>query len=314
MRFTKLVHADWSKDQPKRWFATATLTDRWTLHDVEPAKEGFLDWLFEQAQDAAVLSGFDFPLGVPNAYGHQTGLASFSDLLASIGTGVWTEFVQVAAEPSHITIRRPFYPAGTGRGARRADLAQNLGVANFDLLRRGCEFRTPKRRAACPLFWTLGGNQVGRAALTGWLEIVRPAKDRGARMWPFDGPLEVLGTHHGLTIAETYPAEAYGHIGVTFSYRESKTRQSDRQSKSTKILEWARCSHVRLSDALDERVRCGFGPGKDGEDKFDAFMGVAGMLEVATGRLNSEFPLAALPWEGWILGQSCQTTPERDPV
>lgn len=31
------------------------------------------------------------------------------------------------------------------------------------------------RRAACPLFWTLGGNQAGKAAIAGWRDILQPA-------------------------------------------------------------------------------------------------------------------------------------------
>ena len=50
-------------------------------------------------------------------------------------------------------------------------------------LLRVCELKTEHSQAACSLFWTLGGNQVGKGALTGWQEVIRPALLRGARLW-----------------------------------------------------------------------------------------------------------------------------------
>ena len=44
-------------------------------------------------------------------------------------------------------------------------------------------------RAACPVFWTLGANQVGRGAVLAWREVVR---EGGCRLWPFDGDLPSL--------------------------------------------------------------------------------------------------------------------------
>jgi hypothetical protein len=42
-------------------------------------------------------------------------------------------------------------------------------------------------------FWTLGGNQVGKGALSGWKEFLRPARElTTVHIWPFDGSFEEL--------------------------------------------------------------------------------------------------------------------------
>lgn len=59
-----------------------------------------------------------------------------------------------------------------------ACLKKGLSLKMFDELRRLCEMSVPAwsvypgRRAACPLFWTLGGQQVGKAAILGWREVL----------------------------------------------------------------------------------------------------------------------------------------------
>ena len=159
--------------------------------------------------------------------------------------------------------------------------------------------------AACPIFWTLGGNQVGRGALSGWVEVVKPAQAQGAALWPFDGPLEDLSAGSGLIIAETYPAEAYGHVGVRFASNESKTNRLHRQTKANAIHTWADENGVELITSVRALIDDGFGETKSGEDQFDALLGLLGMIEVADRRRPAADP-SRLPdaWEGWILGQS----------
>ena len=59
-----------------------------------------------------------------------------------------------------------------------------------------------------------------------------------------------------------------------------------------------------LDDALRARLLDGFGPDADGEDPFDATIGLFGMLEVATGRRAESGPLdpCLRDIEGWMLG------------
>jgi hypothetical protein len=273
----------------------------------------FVGFLLEAAKRRPVLAGFDFPIGVPAAYGQKTGLADFTELLAAIGEGAWSRFYDVARQPEEISIERPFYPAGSAAGVKQADLLNALGANSLDALRRDCERATPSRRAACPLFWTLGGNQVGKAALDGWVEVLRPALMAGAKLWPFAGELSSLLTNGaGLILAETYPAEAYGHVGVSFAATESKRRQGDRLTKIAAIQDWADQHGITLTPAVAAEVERGFGSDATGEDRFDALMGLFGMIEVASGRRPASGDLGrhSTQWEGWIFGQSCDATPQ----
>jgi hypothetical protein len=173
-----------------------------------------------------------------------------------------------------------------------------------DLLRK-CERRTQHGPEGCALFWTLGGNQVGKGALTGWREVIRPAMLDGALLWPFDGTLAELSRHAGVVLAETYPAEAYTLFEGRFLHRESKGRQADRISKAPAIHRWAHANAVRLSPSLITQIDTGFGPRKLGEDAFDAFAGMVKMIEVVEGRrreISHPWPDTGV-WEGWRLGR-----------
>ncbi|WP_453976649.1 hypothetical protein [Brevundimonas sp. Marseille-Q4549] len=302
-----LVHADWSVSPKKRWVALAEWSGGWTVTAVEPVgpTPTFVAALLRAAATRRVLAGFDFPIGLPRSYGAKTGETDFSVFLRSVGTGRWSRFADIARTPDEISIERPFYPAGSTGGVTQAALIRAHGEAAFDDLRRTCERATKTRRAACPIFWTLGGNQVGRGALSGWVEVVKPAQAGGASLWPFDGSLEDLAAGPGLVIAETYPAEAYGHVGVRFAQAESKTNQSHRRSKADAIHQWADQHAVELAEPVHALINDGFGHGKSGEDQFDALMGLLGMIEVAERRRPASDPSAAVdPWEGWIIGQA----------
>ncbi len=307
-----LIHADWSVAPKKRWAASATWARRWTIDAVSPVgpMDRFVLNLIKLGASHRVIAGFDFPIGVPTPYGAKTGLPGFRALVGLIGTGRWSAFAEVARRPDEISIERPFFPAGAAAGLKQVSLLNAHGASSLDDLRRLCERATTSRRAACPLFWTLGGNQVGRAALAGWREVIQPALAGGARLWPFDGDLADLTSRNGTVLAETYPAEAYAHVGVVFANNESKTRQLDRRGKAETILNWAIRSEVALAEPVLNMVRDGFGSDRNGEDQFDAFMGLLGMIEVADRRRDSGvFEEGNLKsWEGWILGQALPTT------
>lgn len=303
--FQRIVHADWSRDARKRWAAEATRReDGWFIG--APKKVGdlaeFRRNLFAGA--GLVLAGFDFPIGVPAVYGALTGERDFDHLLDQLGQGRWARFFEVCDSTDEIGIDRPFYPRGSSNVVRQSHLLEKLGVASIDSLRRASERATGARRAACALFWTLGGNQVGKAAISGWQDVIRPARKEGAALWPFDGDLGSLAAANNVVLAETYPAEAYGHVGVIFERGGSKQRQADRHAASSNLIK--RCSDHRidLSAELVAIIADGFGPRKSGEDPFDAVMGLLGMIEVVDGR-RREAP-AEIPdrnWEGWILGR-----------
>ncbi len=305
--FDVLAHADWSVSKKKRWVARAEWSGKWMVTAVEPVGPTltFVADLLKTAATRRVLAGFDFPIGLPRNYGAKTGETDFSAFLRGVGSGRWSRFADIARTGDEISIERPFYPAGSTGGVTQAALIQAHGETAFDDLRRDCERAKATRRAACPIFWTLGGNQVGRGALSGWVEVVKPAQAGGASVWPFDGSLEDLAGGPGLVIAETYPAEAYGHVGVRFAQAESKTNRSHRRSKADAIHEWADRHAVELAEPVRALTDDGFGNGKSGEDQFDALMGLLGMIEVAERRSPASDPGVAIdPWEGWIIGQA----------
>lgn len=238
-------------------------------------------------------------------YGVRSGLGSFRDLLHELGEGAWSQFFEVAQYPADIGIGRPFYPAVSKKGVSRTELVAGLGVGGFDDLLRICERRTEYRQAACPLFWTLGGNQVGKGALSGWREMIRPALRRGATLWPFDGRLAYLAYASGVVLTETYPAEAYRMVSAGFLPSQSKRRQADRRAKSAAILSLGERHAVVFTAGASAALNDGFGSMSNGEDQFDAVMGLLKMIEVVDGRREerTEQPAETSDWEGWILGR-----------
>ena len=155
---------------------------------------------------------------------------------------------------SEISVQRPFYPFAPGQ-KRQAHLLSALGVDSIDDLRRECEKQQPGRRAACPLFWTLGANQVGKGAIIGWRDVLAPGLETGdVLLWPFDGPLHELFQLGKIVIAETYPAECYGWF---FGPLKGKGRQEVRRTVSAPLLERAQSIGFELELELVAAIRCG---------------------------------------------------------
>lgn len=305
LSFTRLVHADWSVDRRKRFAAGAEWSGgRWLVRAPVRVGDDFVDRLMA----GPVLAGFDFPIGLPDAYGRRSGFADFRAALAGFGQGAWADFFTVAERVEEVGLYRPFYPARALAGIRQAPFLAAHGVATLDDLHRRCERAHGTRRAAAALFWTLGGNQVGKAALSGWREVIRPALARGARLWPFDGPLAGLaGTGwSGTVLAECYPGEVYDHLGCRFGGAESKRRQEDRRRRAAPILDWAARHDVVFDLPARAAILAGFGPETTGEDAFDALIGLLGLIEVAAGRRapGPESDPEICRFEGWILGQA----------
>ena len=125
--FRSLFHADWNVDAKKRWVTRSTRTDTgWQVEAPRPVGNvtAFVSELFSAAPP--VLAGFDFPIGLPLAYGEQTGFADFSTALHAFGTGEWSEFYLVAKTPQQISRTRPFYPRASSSNARQEYLCRDL--------------------------------------------------------------------------------------------------------------------------------------------------------------------------------------------
>jgi hypothetical protein len=72
-------------------------------------------------------------------------------------------------------------------------------------------------------------------------------------------------------------------------------------------LERAQSIGLELEPALVAAIQCGF---PQGDDAFDAVVGLFGMIEVAAGRRRSGEPKEdrIRKLEGWILGQTPEMT------
>lgn len=76
---------------------------------------------------------------------------------------------------------------------------------------------------------------------------------------------------------------------------------------------WARCHDVSLSDDVKRLVDDGFENDSLGEDRFDAFVGLLGMIGVVSNSRSEGAPTkdeAILKWEGWIFGQEKKMEPD----
>lgn len=169
-----------------------------------------------------------------------------------------------------------------------------------DLL-RNCERRGASGRDAASLFWTLGGNQVGKAALNGWRTILKPALGAGARLWPYDGAMEALLAAGGVVICETYPTEAAAQIGVRLPRGAGKGSREARKVAGEMMRAWVDRRGIAFRADAARQVDDGF----DDDDAYDAMLGLLGMIEVVDGHRAAAPALSEdeAAWEGWILGK-----------
>jgi hypothetical protein len=301
-----IYHADWGTAPNKRWLARAELgsNGRYTAHHpnrIENHADLIPSIQMRVKGDECALVGFDFPIGIPASYARLAGTTDFKSFLTKLGNPEWADFYSVAQTPSEITVYRPFYPFAPGH-ARQAHLLSAFGLADIDDLRRECEKHQAGRRAACPLFWTLGANQVGKGAIVGWQDVLAPAlRDDEVSLWPFDGCLDDLLLPGRIVVAETYPAECYGWFFP--EPLKGKGKQEIRKGAGRHLLKWAEAACVRLDPVLARAINRGF---PEGDDAFDAVVGLFGMIEVVTERRQSGEPNdnGIRRLEGWILGQS----------
>ena len=308
----RVIHADWSANPRKRWMAEAVLgaDNRYTAQAPKLIRDAGLFMLTAMTEAAGgLLIGFDFPIGLPLEYARKAGIDDFLMVLSQFGEGQWADFYRVAAQADEISLYRPFYPASPG-GKQHAHLTHALGLAD---LRRQCDRKTLERPAAAEMFWTMGAQQVGKAAISGWQELLAPATKLTQyvhlAIWPFAGSLDTLLKPGWIVACEAYPAEFYGHLGVRFPRKPGKSGkrvQADRIANAPTLLEFAETRGIRLDAALVNALGDGFGSDAFGEDRFDALVSLFGMLNVLLGYRPSGDPIAPeiAQIEGWILGMA----------
>ena len=279
----------------------------WRLSAPRPVGDigTLFDRLLAEANGAPVALGADLPIGVPRAYAAQRPERDFLDFLAR--TPSWPNFYRVCTSLDELGPERPFYPARALKGMTRAAHAAALNLGGPRGLSRACDRATRERPAGAPLFWTLGANQTGKAAITAWRDMLVPACD-SVRLWPFDGPFLSLLTAGTVAVAETYPAEAMRHLGIPT--KGSKRRQSDRAAVAGALLDAMARLRVIPDADMTFAVQNGFGPDAAGEDRFDCVLGLLCVINVLAGNRPDGTPPDPwlTTWEGWVLGQTALPT------
>lgn len=306
MRLPKLViHADWSLHPAKRIMVMAErINGRYHLHPPHtvPNISTWLPTLKAHITDPAeaIFIGVDFPIGLSKTYADLAGISDFRAWLPLTAESPWAQFYEVAQRPDQIGIKRPFYPQRPG-GTNQKQLLDAFQLTHINQLRRQCDFAHTNRRAAAPLFWTMGAQQVGKAAIVGWRDFILPHLAQ-LSLWPFDGLLfDELEQDGAIVLAETYPAEVYDWLGIRFPPKSGKRDQSARQGNSATLLNAIKALEIVLTPKAQAEIEAGF----SNEDAFDACVGVLGMLQILLGKRPLYEPTAPTirTIEGWILGQ-----------
>jgi hypothetical protein len=310
MRFPNVVaHADWSTDPLKQWLATAELKSDGSYVIRQPKLVDnpgkLLSRLIKRAGRAGtVLVGFDFPIGLPLKFARRADIRLYKTALHSLGSGMSIDFFRVCELAEEISIYRPFYPQKYVPGVEMAHLVEGLDMESNQELYRRCELAiSGGLYAASPMFWTLGPKQVGRAAISGWPLVLQPALNDKAfdvTIWPFDGPLKDLLSSSRIVIAETWPTVFGWQLGLA----PGKSDQGIRKSNGSKILS-RRSPNLRFDRDTTEVMDDGFGPSSVGEDRFDALVGLVGMINVLFEEMPSGDPIdpEIRDIESWILGR-----------
>ena len=299
------AHADWSLDARKRWVCIARRRGgQWQASAPRPVGDPATLAALLIAEGGPAALGLDLPLGVPRGFAATRSEPGFPAFLA--GLAGKADFFAVSPTLETVSPARPFYPARGIKGMTRAAHAAALGLPNATGLSRLCDRATAERPAGAPVFWTLGANQSGKAAISAWRDWLAPALAAGApfRLWPFAGALHDLLRPGQLAMAEVYPAEALRHLGLKLS--GSKRAEAPRRALAPALRDAMAALHVSPDAALAEMIQAGFGPDAAGEDRFDSLIGLLGLIGVVDGKRPDFIPPDPLirAWEGWVLGQT----------
>ena len=301
----RLIHADWSLRAGKRRAARAVRAgSAWHLEPTTPVPDPAA--LLADHEGGLVL-GLDVPLGAPAAWAAGAGVEGFASLLADeLGQGRWADFWRVCEDASQIRPERPFYPHRPG-GTRRAHLVEGLELSGPEALLRACDRPSASGARPCALFWTMGARQVGKAAITAWRDLLQPALAHDQvplSLWPFHGTLEELMGPGRIVACEVYPAEIYGWLGLDWSQGGKRSRRA-RAAQADAILGALERAGAKLAPTLCAEIEDGFGEQADGEDRFDAVVGLTGMLQIVAGQRAVHEPTEEVirSVEGWILGR-----------
>jgi len=299
------AHADWSISPGKRWIALARRGARgWVAEAPRPVGDtaALIPALLSEGVPVAL--GLDLPLGVPRGFATTRGERDFPDFLAArVGDAA---FFEVSMTLATVSAARPFYPARGVKGMTRAAHAAALGLGSAQDLSRLCDRATATRPAGAPVFWTLGANQSGKAAIAAWRDWLAPslAADAPIALWPFAGALHGLLAPGRVALAEVYPAEALRQLGLKLA--GSKRAVAPRIGLVPALRDAMARLRVAATPALDAAIAAGFGTDAAGEDRLDCVLGLLALVAVLDGARPDHIPDDPWirRWEGWVLGQT----------
>jgi len=259
--------------------------------------------LLDRAGGGAVALGLDLPLGLPRAFvaAHLPNIANFPSFLDELPGR--PDFLRVADTIEDAGPHRPFFPRANPPGLNRAAHVAALGLTSPSDLSRPCDRATAERPAGASLFWTLGPNQSGKAAISAWRDLLMPCRAL-LRLWPFEGNFLPLLTPGKIVVAETYPAEAMRQLGIRLA--GSKRTQSVRAAAAPALF--ATCARLGVTPdvAAEAAIASGFGADAAGEDRIDCTLGLLCVVAVLRGERPDGIPPDRWlrRWEGWVLGQT----------
>jgi hypothetical protein len=103
-------------------------------------------------------------------------------------------------------------------------------------------------------------------------------------IWPFSGRMAELARPGKIIVAEIYPAEFTHQLGLFSPFKRfSKRRQNDRVFTMERLIKQAVTTGIQIYPELERRLAEGFGFSPTGEDRFDAVVGLIGMLQIISG-------------------------------
>jgi hypothetical protein len=87
--------------------------------------------------------------------------------------------------------------------------------------------------------------------------------------------------------------------------RGGKRSQAARNANAPILLDWAKRANLALAPVLRAEITAGFGSRPGADDRFDAVIGLFGLINVMVGARPTGEPYdpVARRLEGWILGQ-----------
>jgi hypothetical protein len=307
-----IAHADWGSAAVKCVVATAELQGGiYHAHPPRPVLggHGLIERMRLTPQKSqTTLLGFDFPLGVPAAYARLAGITNFADWFRQLDLD--SQFFRVASNIDEVSVGRPFFPQliTTKSPGIQARFQRALSLTAEEMFRR-CDRPHCGHGGASPMFWALGPKAVAKMTLAGWRTTIRPALAEPRRVytiWPFDGPMLKLLESSDAVIVETYPRDVYLQLGLHMgAIGTAKTNQADRAAEAPRLLRWCVDNAVRPDEGLVDQIVDGFGAAKDGEDRFDAVVGLFGMIQTMRRATEPELPNdpQARLVEGWMFGR-----------